>query len=385
MSYSDEQLGITFDASQWLTNYNGFVWGPNIIVIHSLECDSIPGIARALSEPGGYLDTENLAPQRMTAPGDLVRTIPDGTQGGHIGGPGNSHCAGVEVSGRAAWTPGQWDTPLAREALDMQARAIAGLAVVYGWGLNDLRYLSLAQIRAGDTRGICDHNSISLSGISATNHWDVGLGYPFAAQLARIKYWFLVITGNTPVDPDGWLDMGAREDILAAVAAEKGAVGALAAQVTALAVKVDALNGRLFGPPFDKAGLPIGHTLRGEVQWSAANQTIPAVQAAATGVITAAAVSALQKQGYRLARESKPDPVTGEKPTGAVYAYGPLVWYHVKSGADWDLGKQAKLYPSTDLFETDRPTLERIRDLCLPTDMGMYVPPVVTPPVPPAT
>ena len=85
---SDATLGITFDASAWLTNYGHFAWGPNILVLHSLECDAMRGIAQSLSEQGGWLDTENLAPQRMTAPGDLVRTMPDGNQGGHIGGDG---------------------------------------------------------------------------------------------------------------------------------------------------------------------------------------------------------------------------------------------------------------------------------------------------------
>jgi hypothetical protein len=197
---SDSALGITADASGWLSNYGRFAYGPNIIVIHSLECDAIRGIAWSLSEPGGWLDNENLAPQRMTAPSDLVRTVPDGDQGGHIGGPGNSHCAGVETSGRAAWTGDQWATPLAREALEMQARAIAGLAVVYGWGYGDLRYLSIAEIRAG-ARGICTHNDISISGISGTNHWDPGLGYPFAWVLSRIQYWFQTITGGTPAAP----------------------------------------------------------------------------------------------------------------------------------------------------------------------------------------
>jgi hypothetical protein len=97
--------------------------------------------------------------------------------------------------------PADWATPLAVEALDNQARAIAGLAVVYGWSYSDLQYLSIAQIRAGDTRGICTHNDISVSGISATNHWDPGLGYPFPRQLERIQSWFQIITGGTPVTP----------------------------------------------------------------------------------------------------------------------------------------------------------------------------------------
>jgi hypothetical protein len=192
---SDAALGITADASAWLTNYGPFAYGPNIIVIHDLECDPRRGLAWQLSDRGGYLDNGGLAPQRMTGPGDLVRTIPDGTQGGHIGSPGNSHAAGVEVTGRAAWTEGQWGDPLVSEGVDNQARAIAGLAVVYGWTYDDIRYLSIAQIRAGE-RGICTHNDISVSGISRTDHWDPGLGYPFAWALERIQYWFQVITGG---------------------------------------------------------------------------------------------------------------------------------------------------------------------------------------------
>lgn len=193
--------GITYDATGWLSSYGPFAYGPNIIVIHSLECDAIDHIAEQLSARGGWLDGEGLAPQRMTDPVSIVKCIPDGNQGGHIGGPGNSHCAGVETSGRAAWTPAQWATPKARAAVDHQARAVAGLAIQYGWDYSDLRYLSLAQIRAGSPRGICDHNSISLSGISNTDHWDVGLGYPWSYLLTRTRYWYQLMTGGTPDPP----------------------------------------------------------------------------------------------------------------------------------------------------------------------------------------
>jgi hypothetical protein len=205
---SDAQLGVTLNASAWLTNYGPFAWGPNIIVWHSLECDAIARIAEQLSARGGYLDNEGLAPQRMTDPAAIVRTMADGLQGGHIGGPGNSHCGGAEVSGRAAWTPAQWALPNARAAVDHQARAVAGLAVNYGWAYTDLRWLAIAQIRAGSPRGMCSHNDISVSGISGTNHWDPGLGFPFAWALERTQYWYRAMTGTatpSPVAVRTWL------------------------------------------------------------------------------------------------------------------------------------------------------------------------------------
>lgn len=169
-------------------------------------------------------------------------------------------------------------------------------------------------------------------------------------------------TGN---NPDGWLDMGAREDILAAVATDKTTVGA---QVAAVAAQVKALEGRLFGP-VDASGQSVGHSLRGEVQWSALNQTIPA----AAAVTTNAAAVAAQTKVYSLCED---------KNTGAIYAYAPGTWFHVQSPADVALGKTAGIFPESDIFVTDSATISKLRDLCIPSDMSLYVKPPV-PPVPP--
>lgn len=200
---SNAQFGITYDASAWLTSYGPFaVPEPRGLVIHSLECDAVPHIAEQLSAPGGWLDTEGLAPTRMTDPVSIVRAIPDGDSAGHIGGPGNSRYLGVEVSGRAAWVRSQWlDGGNAQAALDHQARAIAGLFVLFNRSYADIRYLSIAQLRAGTPFGMCDHNDISISGVSNTNHWDPGLGFPHDWFLPRVQFWFLFMTGGKPVPP----------------------------------------------------------------------------------------------------------------------------------------------------------------------------------------
>ena len=208
---TDAQRGITDDSSSFLTNYGAFQGSePRGIVIHSLECGAIPGIAAQLSSRGGWLDGEGLAPTLMTDPTSIVRAIPDGDSGGHIGGPGNSRYLGVEVSGRAAWTRAQWlDGGPAQAALEHQARAVAGLFVLYGRPFTDIRWLSIAQLRAGTPFGMCFHADISISGVSGTDHWDPGLGYPGGYVLAAVQRWFLSMTGGKPVPPPGaatWLE-----------------------------------------------------------------------------------------------------------------------------------------------------------------------------------
>lgn len=218
-------LGYTYDACAWLTHYGRFTGSaPRGVVIHSLECDAIDHIAEQLSAPGGWLDGEGLAPQRMTDPVSIVKSVPDGYQGGHIGGPGNSLYVGVEVSGRAAWTPAQWATPKARAGLDHQARAVAGLYVVYGHGYDEIRWLSIAQLRAGYPFGMCTHNDISISGVSNTNHWDPGTGFDFAWFLSRVQYWFLVMTGGGTPPPAVGTDWWDTVDEAAATRAMENAV-----------------------------------------------------------------------------------------------------------------------------------------------------------------
>ena len=206
-------LGITMDASGWLSNQGRFAAGrPQGVVVHTLECEAKPRIAQELSAQGGYLDNEGLAPQRMTDPTSIVRTIPDGTKGGHCGQLGNPRFVGVEVSGRASWSRAQWlDGGLAQAALSNSARAAAGLFIVYGHGLDEIRWLSGAQIKAGNEFGLLGHVDVSVF-VGGTNHWDPGLpaDFPYDWYAAEVRRWFLIMTGAS-VDTDWWDEMSDAE------------------------------------------------------------------------------------------------------------------------------------------------------------------------------
>lgn len=198
-------FGITVDASGWLSNQGRFSDGkPEGVVIHTLECDAKPHVAEELSQPGGYLHGKGLAPQRMTDPVSIVRTVPDGTIGGHVGGRGNPRFVGVEVSGRAGWSREQWlDGGRAQAALDHSAHAAAGLFIVYGHSYEEIRWLSGAQIQGRRTFGLLGHIDVSTF-VGGTDHWDPGLSddFPYGWYEERTKFWFLDMTGGTPQEWD---------------------------------------------------------------------------------------------------------------------------------------------------------------------------------------
>ena len=220
---------ITYDATGWLSNQGPFKaarpWGR---VIHTLECEAKPGIARELSAPGGYLDSQGLAPHGMSDPTQRVRACNTNRIGGHVGGRANPHVVGYEVSGRAAWTPAQWlDGGPRQAALESDARLIAWDCVQDGWTREEAtRWLSGAQIKANYAggpivRGLLEHNDVSEF-IGGTNHWDPG-GFVPAWFASRIGAFYDELTGSTPPDnrtPEEkeWDDiMASAQDIVDAI------------------------------------------------------------------------------------------------------------------------------------------------------------------------
>ncbi len=203
---------ITYDASGWLTSYGQFPAGrPWARVLHSLECDPKPGVARELSAPGGWLDNEGLAPHGMSDPTQRVRACSTRRYSGHVGGLANPHVVGYEVAGRAAKSRAQWlDGGSQQAALESDARLIAWDYVRDGWSRGEIRMLSGAQIRqnyAGGpaVRGLMTHNDVSQF-IGGTNHWDPGPGFPFDWFLDRVRSHYDAFTGGgssgtDPVDP----------------------------------------------------------------------------------------------------------------------------------------------------------------------------------------
>lgn len=166
---------------------------PRLVVVHSLECDANEGLAVGLnSGPGSYIWTDGVSPHTLSDPGTTRGACDTDIVGYHIGN-GNPYALGAEVTGRAAWTRDQWLAANANKALERQAIALAQLAHAAGFTAADVRWLSLAEVADGHTRGVCTHNDISTApwGFSiGTNHWDPGPGYPYEIQMTRIRYYF---------------------------------------------------------------------------------------------------------------------------------------------------------------------------------------------------
>lgn len=194
---------ITYVATGWLTSYGPFSAGrPWARVLHSLECNPNPGIARELSAPGGYLDNEGLAPHGMTDPTQRVRACSTQRYSGHVGGRANPLVVGYEVAGRAGNSRAQWlDGGNQQRALESDAMLIAWDYVQDGWSRAEIRMLSGAQIKQNYNggpivRGLITHNDVSQF-IGGTNHWDPGPNFPFDWFLDRVRSYYDQFKGGS--------------------------------------------------------------------------------------------------------------------------------------------------------------------------------------------
>jgi hypothetical protein len=175
----------------------------------------------------GWLKTAGVSPHTITDPSETVETCPETIVGYHCGN-GNQHGIGFEVTGYAAWTLEQWTTGDAWAALRLDAKRLAESSTRLGI---PLRWLSLAQINAGQ-RGVCTHADITLSiGRGSTTHTDPGRGFPFEAFMRTAIQWQGGSgggAGNNPnpkpeggtggADPADWVDGATPQELRAALA-----------------------------------------------------------------------------------------------------------------------------------------------------------------------
>lgn len=169
-----------------------------VIVSHSLECDAREGIAWNLSN--GWVDSAGVSLHGISDPGETVGGVDTGTQGRHVGSPGNSFTNGGEVTGRAAWTRERWLQPMENKALERQAKALAEMGVAHGFGWGDYRWLSVSEVASRRVDGFCYHYDIGKAFPGSTLHWDPGPGYPADIQMTRIR-WYAGVQNQWGLDP----------------------------------------------------------------------------------------------------------------------------------------------------------------------------------------
>lgn len=150
---------------------------PRLYVIHDLECPVRPGLVEELAR--GWLQTAGVSPHGMAGPDRRVECVRDDRIGFHVRSPGNEISHGEEHAGYASNTLEQWTTGAQWQVLKIGARNTAEKCAKLGI---PLRWLSIAQIRDGVSRGLCTHADISVA-FKTTDHTDPGRNFPFEAYL----------------------------------------------------------------------------------------------------------------------------------------------------------------------------------------------------------
>lgn len=214
----------------------------NVHVVHSVECDIVPGICRSLMGVSWFG-----GPKAGTSIHDAFDPT-TGTAGVHydtvayhVMSPGNEHFTGTEHAGRAAMTAAQWRTPAAlamvKASAEHTARRFAGEGIPWRW-------LSVPQIRTAVTTGrpqdggLCTHNDVRLAFPGTTTHTDPGVNFPYAEYLAYGKAF---LAGAGVITPEGDDDMPLSADDIEKVAQRTRQVIATAQ----LPYGLDALRARI--------------------------------------------------------------------------------------------------------------------------------------------
>lgn len=166
---------------------------PRLIVIHSVEAPARAGLAYSLAT--GWMQTAGTSVHSLNDPGESVDMVALDTIAYHVGG-GNSYGIGNEHTGYAAWDFKTWTSEPAFSALKVGAKKAAHQAAILGI---PLRWLSVAQVRDGVSKGFCTHNDCRLA-FGGTTHTDPGPGFPYAIFMQMVQQYAsnAPVTGNQP-------------------------------------------------------------------------------------------------------------------------------------------------------------------------------------------
>lgn len=96
--------------------------------------------------------------------------------------PASRWAIGYEMAGLARQTTAEWKDPFSWAMLRIVADETAADCDRYGI---PKVLLDADDLRAGRIRGISDHNAVSEA-FGLSEHWDVGLGFPFADVMAMV-------------------------------------------------------------------------------------------------------------------------------------------------------------------------------------------------------
>lgn len=146
----------------------------DLLVVHSTQGTTARGAARWFTNPAcrgsAHVVVDGL---------ECFRTLPPSAI--PWGAPGcNGRGWHLEIAGMAQWTRAEW---LARRGtIERAAFKLAWHGRAFGI---PMQRLTNAQLRAGRSSGIIDHDQASQ--VFGGTHWDVGDGFPMDVLLARAR------------------------------------------------------------------------------------------------------------------------------------------------------------------------------------------------------
>ncbi len=155
---------------------------PKYGAAHDLEAPVRAGLAKELGT--GWVPNAGVSPHFISDPRESVQVLSWDRIGYHLGN-GNNRCIGFEVTGYASMTRAEWLAGDALSALRNQAECMALAAAHFGW---NLRWLSLAEIAAGNVTGFITHNDARQIW-GGTTHTDPGPGYPYDVVMKMVQQW----------------------------------------------------------------------------------------------------------------------------------------------------------------------------------------------------
>lgn len=162
-------------------NYHrGRLGGIRLIVVHSGETGEGNTAAEGM---GSWFANQaaRASAHKGVDPDSICTYVPDASTAWAAPGA-NSDGLQLELSGRAGQTTGQWDDDASRAIL------ANGATVVREWCAQHAipaRWLTDAQLRDGQTKGIVTHAQVSRV-FKLSNHWDPGPNFPAARFLALV-------------------------------------------------------------------------------------------------------------------------------------------------------------------------------------------------------
>lgn len=152
---------------------------PRLIVIHCTVSPESPTGAEAVAN---YFQRgeRKASAHRVADNNSVVMCVPDGNTAFGAAGA-NSDGLHLELVGHATQTEREW--------LDLYSRSMMGMArpTIQEWSREygiPLRWLTVAQVRDGVTKGLCTHADVSKAFPNvSTGHWDPGPGFPKVVAL----------------------------------------------------------------------------------------------------------------------------------------------------------------------------------------------------------